>query len=455
MSYYQLVGYIFKILVIVTPLYLLMFCSSEFYYKAVKYFLCLGCTFCYDYRVFSVSLMQIIMVMITVFSLTRSNHKSDMNRERFKAVVIFYLVYICFVTIAGYIMKSDYILKGSIVQNQLRPVVQSLQHICTYITMIVVMAFDYGDAADIYRSFYACLKLIAIIAICQSVIYKITSFDIIPMRKDFVSETSGLSVVAKYGFLRATAGVGEPKQTAKFISLGIAINLLGNETLERKHSSVRDLILFFIAMFFTFSTTGYIMTAVILILFCLKKISQGSSLLTIVGVMSSVVLLFFVIQSPVITDKVTKGVAAGEILGLEDTDSTVVYWLMAEPRFLIFGTGIANVTCYAYKYAPIDRSYILGYPFTLRRGVIKFLADGGIICLAFQFFMMFFLYSEIKKNKDVKYFGIYLLLMFFLLTCEAMFEVELVLFALLYSLSLRSEDGVMNIHDMNLFDGLL
>lgn len=443
MSYYQLIGYIFKILVIVSPLYLLIFCSSDFYCKAIKCFLCLGCTFCYDYRVFSVSLMQMIMVMITVFSLGQNRYKCDVDRERFKTVVIFYLIYICIVTFIGYMVKSDYILKGSIVQNQLRPVVQSLQHICTYVMVLVVMSFDYKDAVDIYKSFYACLKLVAVIAICQSVIYKITAFDIIPMRKDFISETSGLSVVAKFGFLRASAGVGEPKQAAKFISLGIAINLLGGDTFGRDRASVRDLILFLFAMFFTFSTTGYIITAIILILFCLKKISQGNSLLTIACVMSAVILIVFVVQSPVITDKITKGIAAGEVWGLEDTDSTVVYWLMAEPRFLICGTGIANVACYAYKYVPVDRSYVLGYPFTLRRGVVKFLADGGVICLAFQVCMMLFLYGKIKKNDGVKYFAIFLLLMFFLLTCEAMFEVELILFALLYALSKKSD----NVHE--------
>lgn len=440
MSYYQLIGYIFKALIIISPIYLLIFCSSKYYYKAIKCFLCFGCTFCYDYRVFSISLMQIIMMMTTMLSIFQDGDETDCSKEKIKLVVLIYLIYMCLATIVGYLFKSDYKLKGSLVQNELRPIVQSVQHICTYVMMFAVMTLGYCDAVNIYKSFYVSLKLIALIAICQSVIYKFTSFDIFPMRKDFISESSGLSVVSKYGFLRATAGVGEPKQAAKFISLGIAMNLLGYEIMGWNRIRIRDLILFFAAMFFTFSTTGYIITVIILILFCLKYLKQGNALLTIPIIFVAIIAIIFIVNSPVITDKIVGGIESGEVIGLEDTDSTVIYWLKSEPWFLIFGTGLANVACYAYKYVPVDRSYVLGYPFTLRRGVIKFIADGGIVCLIFQLFIMFSLYNfSIRKNIKTKYFGIFILLMYFMLTCEALFEVELMLFALLYSLSSKSE----------------
>lgn len=429
-------------MLIIVPILVLFIGNRGIPEKAITYLLCVGSTFCYDFRFFGFSLSQILLVIAVFFGLLYKDSAKErrISREALKIAVFFYLTYIVLVTFIGFYYKSDYTVNGGLTQNQLRPFVQSVQAIFTFITVVVVTRFNNEISLNILSNFHNVLVIFSIIGILQTTIFFVTGFDILPMRKDFISEINGLSVVGPNGLLRATAGMGEPKQYAKFMVFGFAMELLLYEILGRKSVSWKNVVLFVIAIYVSSSTTGYVIAFVVLLFYFYKKFKNNNNYL-LIGVVLISIIAPLIFNSNVITEKFIGAENRGEIIGLEDADTAAYKWLSTEPQYLITGTGIANTVAYANEYAPSATQYINKHPYTLRRGVIKSLAEGGILGLLLQLCVVFKLYSGFRHNCNLKIFGLFIIVMHFFLTSEAILEVQFILLALLYSIGNCNEEG--------------
>lgn len=430
MTYYNLVRIIFLCLTVVIPAYLILFKKGNPIVSLFTVFLCFACTFSYDFELFGVvNLQQIILVLITFLGMGKLE-KKDLRQNQLKRNVFLYIAFLSVMTILGYLPKMDYMLVGTIVQNQLRPVVQIVFMVFSYLAWLVCSTINGEDSKKILVVFYRTLLVIAVVAIAQSVIYRYTSFDILPMRKDFISETEGLSAVAESGFLRATAGVGEPKQLAKFLAIGFALQLLSHKFLGYEKIKITHLTLFVVATFFSASVTGYIIMLVAFVFFCLKISSKYPIVLPLFAGFA-ILATVFVFNTDLVADKLLRAKESGDIVGLENTDSATLRWILAEPLFAILGVGLRNTVAYANKYAKSMDHFINSYPYTLRRGFVYHLAETGIVGTIIFMKSISQLYQSCKKNPEIKYMFLFIIIMYMFLTKEAILILQILLMTLL------------------------
>lgn len=443
MSYYNVIGLVFNCLSVAIPFYLVFFKQKEMLYWLFVVYLCYASTFSYDFELFGVvNLQQITLVLITLYGMGRIN-KKDPRQSNIYSLICLYIVYLALITVIGYLVKKDYILIGSIIQNQLRPVVQIVFMFFSYISLAVCTTLDAPTSQKLLIIFYKTTLFMAVLGIAQSLIYSVTAFDILPMRKDFVSETMGLSAVAENGFLRATAGVGEPKQLAKFAAIGLALQLLSHKKLGYSKWKINHILVFCGAIFFTASTTGYILLLAAFGFYCLKNASKHKSF-TIIFIIIFIVMAVLILNSEIVVDKFDRAENAGEIAGLENSDSAAVRWLLAEPYFAIFGVGLVNTVAYANKYASSANNFINYYPYTLRRGIVYHLAETGIVGTVIFMRIVSALYKSCKNNTELKYMFIFIIFMHIFLTKEAVESTQLLL------MSLLSNCGVYELSDNDL-----
>lgn len=438
MSYYNIIGYLFQGLTVLIPVYLIIK-GGDIKFNSVICLLCYACIFSSDFRILgAVSLVHILLCIIS-FSNNANYDRPHQKSSELKNIIIFYMIYVSVITILGYLIKSDYILKGSIVQNQLRPLVQILFMVFAYFAVISSSSICESKSHKVILFLYKTLLFLAVIAIIQSLIYKVCGFDILPMRKDFVSESEGLSAVADNGFLRATAGVGEPKHLAKFLSIGFSFQLLCHKFLGYKKIKIFHILVFLVAIFFTSSTTGYLICMIGFIFWLLKQ-SKKNFTFIIVAIVLCVLIVPFVLKLPVITDKFDTAGVNDEIIGLENSDTAAVRWLLNEPIYSIFGVGLSNTVAYANEYAPSASQYINSYPYTLRRGVIYHIAETGIIGLIIELIIFKKLYIKCRKNSDTKFMFLFICIMYLFLTMEAISQFQLLLLTMLSNCSETIEE---------------
>ena len=353
-----------------------------------------------------------------------------------KNAIILYSLYITMVTIAGYFFISHYELRGSIIQNQLRPVVQIVQITVLLYTILVVLKLSYEESVQIIEIFKKTLMFMAILGIVQWIIFLVFRIDLFPMDRG-----EALSVVTERGgFLRATACLGEPKQLAKFTTLGVCLELFYGKY-KNKKINMLNITIYILATFSSASTTGVLMVGSAIMLYAFMKMKKKG--LGIIGIMAGFLLFITILQIPFVAEKISYRVNVwGEIPGLEDCDTAVVRWLIANPAYAICGVGLANTVGYAYEYIPIGSPWIAYYPFTLRRGIIQYIGEGGIIGTLIMLYIFYKFISRSKDNVNLKYAVIFLVLMNLFLTVESITGVQLLLIAIISNIAYKSKEIV-------------
>lgn len=401
----------------------LLFYSRKKTHDAVVIILCYGYTFGYDYRILGMQLAQ----LLTLFIMTCgwSIQKVGRKAGRIKNAILLYGVYIVAITFIGYSFITDYFLKGSVMQNQLRPVVQSLQIIALLYVVLVILKFGYDESVQIIEIFKKMLVFISILGIVQWIIFWIFKVDLFPMDRGYP-----LSVVTDYGkFIRATACLGEPKQLAKFTTLGVCLELF-YEKYKRGKINIKIIAIHVFATFASASTTGVLMVGTGIVLYIYMKTSKKG--IGAIGILAGIILFVSAFRIPFVADKIFFRMNEwGEIPMLEDCDTAVVRWLIANPIYSIFGVGLANTVGYAYDYIPHGSPWIANYPFTLRRGIIQYVGESGIVGVLPLLYVFYRLILRSRQNWELKYAVIFLVLMNLFLTVEAIMGVQLILMALI------------------------
>lgn len=437
MTFYQLTGVLAQVFTLIIPIYIFFIKHKKFLSTSILVFFAFGSTLFYDYRIFNVvSLWQIMLVFISIKYFTMKRTQLD-NKELIKLNNLsrINIVYFALVTFGFFYLGPQYNVLGGLAQNDLRPYVQVIQNALIFTSMIVVATLPSEKSEKILRGYFKAIFVFCIIGLAQGLIFQITGFDIFPMRKDFVSELHGVSVVGPTGWLRITAGIGEPKQFSKFLNIGLALVLLMPNYLRINRGRQLYVIVFLLAIIMTSSTTGYIIALFVLGLYYLKS-SKRNYLIIIPGLLVLIALGFYIINSEVVSDKIVSATSERfEIVGLEDTDSAVVRFFIDKPQYLLTGVGISNAVSYANEYVPPILSYINNSPYTLRRGIIKVLAEGGIIGLFIYAGMFNLILRNVRRNKEIRYFVIFKIFLIMFLTIEAILPVSMLTLGLLLSMS--------------------
>lgn len=418
---------------IIIPIFILVFYNKNIVYYSILIIMSFSATIGLNYDIFGIiNSLQIMLAILSLFFLLKK-YKNNLKIISVKKTAILFLIYMSIITIVGYYAK-DYKLLGGITRNELRPYVQVFQFCCIIFTFIIALTLNDYESIKILKVFYYTLIVFACLGIFQTLVYYVSGFDLFPIFRGSINENQNESVISSFGLLRATAGVGEPKQFAKFMCIGLAITLLLDQIIKVNANKLFLSILFILAIILSDSTTGIIGSIIVLFLYIFKKMKKN--VLFVAGLLILIIAIPYIIHYFGLLEKINYLNETYEVLfGLEDVDSITLSWLINEPGYLLTGTGIANTVAYAHEYVTNDNLlYVTKYVFTLRRGIIKIFAEGGLIGLILLLNMFKPIWKCIKKSDTVKHFFVFVLILFFFISCEAIFEIEMIILALIYNI---------------------
>ncbi|HCT63594.1 MAG TPA: hypothetical protein DIC19_05790 [Erysipelotrichaceae bacterium] len=448
MTYYQLTGHVFNLLPYLA-IFSIFFVKKNLTEYLIILFFTVGSIYLYDYRLFGfISLQQILMTCIALlyFMLHSDIHKDKdilFFKRRYLSIFIFFSI----VTILFHLLNFEFKVQGSIVQNELRSVFQIAQLGLMFLSSIVILSVKASIAKRILNYIFFSILLLAIIGLLQELIYLLFNFDIFPMRKDFFNPLFGITD-KMYGFVRITVGIGEPKQVAKYLNIGLSCLIFVPSLLYLKKYRVIFSIIFVLAILFTFSTTGYIILFSQIFIFILIKYRRNILILTMSISLLSIISIIVFMKTDFFIDKIEYLVSIGDIPFLENSDTAALKFLLSNPVFILFGVGIGNIVSFAYLYAPLGSQYINNAPYTLRRGIIKNLAEGGIVG-TMLINLLFLSYIKKVKDSNIRSFILFMVFYYNFMTVEALNEFIMIFIVLLYTIDRKSETGRFNENTSN------
>lgn len=440
MTYYQFTGLIFNILPYLFLLSILLNRYNLLEYLLILFF-SVGSIFLYEYEILGlISLQQILLFGIgLMFFIIYTYRRLDEKDKKLKQFYTIIFVYFSIITIFYHVLRFDFTLYGNFVQNELRSIVQIMQLGSMLLGSLVLLSISKKTTLKVINIFVISILFLAFFGLLQEFIYLLTNFDIFPMRKDFFNPVYGITD-KMYGFVRITVGIGEPKQVAKYLNLGLSCLLFIPSLIKINKFRLASMIVIILSILFTFSTTGYIILFVQLMIYFINRFKQNIKLLILVSLSFLSIFIIIFVNTDFFMDKIIYLVSLGDIPFLENTDSATVKFLINNPWYSLLGVGIGNIVSYAYMYAPSGSLYINNAPYTLRRGIIKNLAEGGLIgsCLINYVFLYFI--KNIRDN-NIRLLIIFLVVFYNFLTVEALNEFLFLFMTLLYNLDKRLFDG--------------
>ncbi len=440
LSFYR---YLFLIICTCISVYYVLLCKNKMR-DAVKLVASFGFCLCCDYRFWGFSLAQILLFFAFVFGFgsTRIYRAYTGEGGKLRTLIFIYTVYMSFVTIIGYLIGGDYRVLGTAIQNELRPLMQISQLIVLMFLVAYSTTLDKNSSVEILELINRAFVIVALMAVFQWAVYLFFKVDIFPIARDSLSGKVAVSAKTAHGFIRATSFVGEPKHLAKFMCIGISFELFCKNHKERSKINIPRLSLYTIVCLMTASATGAIIACAAYGLYFAMKAKRKGLLLA--GLLIVFVAAVFTFRLPFVYQKIALNVSSGDIPGLENCDTAVVKWLLAKPYYSIFGVGMANTVCFAHEYVPSGTPWIANYVFTLRRGVILYLAEGGIVGLSLILMVFYRFFKRTPSNNMYRYELIFLILMNLFLTVEAINGLQLLLMALVSNIGLnyREEDRI-------------
>lgn len=287
--------------------------------------------------------------------------------------------------------------------------------------------FNTGKFKKVLKIYVYAVCVQAILGLIQLGTFFFTRQDIYPIpRPENLPYDSAAYEMLGNPFVRIGALAGEPKRLAAELVVALAILVL-SQKFDRGWFRGKQgilILLLILALFFTLSSGGYVLFAGLLILIAFLDISRlkipvrlnGATILTSFLIIFTVYFFFdlidIVIQKRLINRK----------LYAEDFDEVILTFLMNEPSWLFFGTGMGNVHNEANYYMLQYPLYAFAHntPFTAKSGYLTLLSETGIIGTSlFIFFvgMIFIKLHGLKISRKERHFLTYLLfilLVFFL-----------------------------------------
>lgn len=410
---------------------------------AVKLVSAFGFCLCCDYRYYGFSLAQIIMLIAFVIGIGFTHIFRGITKVggKLRNLLLIYTIYMSSITIIGYLIGKDYRVIGSIFQNELRPVMQISQLVVLMFLVAYATTLDKDSSVEVLELINRAFVLVAVMAVLQWIIYLLFKIDIFPIARDEAWGRVAVSATTSHGFVRATSFVGEPKHLAKFMCIGISFELFCRNYKDNGRINRFRLILYTVCCLMTASATGAIIACAAYGLFFMMKAKKRG--LLFIGVWIMVIAAIITLRLPFVYQKIMLNISYGDIPGLENCDTAVVKWLIDKPYFAIFGVGLANAVCFAHEYVPQGTAWIAYYVFTLRRGLILYLAEGGIVGLSMVIAIFHQFYKKTPQKSLYRYEILFLIIMNLFLTVEAINGMQFMLMALVSNMGRDNNDNLL------------
>lgn len=289
----------------------------------------------------------------------------------------------------------------------LRPLAQIVYFLVTLTPVMILskMHLKTGDVARYGKIYVTSCVILAILGWMQLGVWYATGKNIFPIGVALEYLNPGARVGSGIVFIgdeiiyRMNSLGGEPKDLGRSLVVGVIVLIAGALAGKTRARVVAFVGGFLIAsIFMTFSTSAFALLAIgvlVMIGASVTRISGRAAIgnlvfyttvILVVG-LGSVGYALSKMVAPEGTDNATvidviraRTIGRGQIL--EDFDQAIVPYLLDDTSALFFGVGMGNVHLYAQDYLdPEVAVYAAGTPFNGKHGLIRTLADGGVVAL--------------------------------------------------------------------------
>lgn len=330
-----------------------------------------------------------ITLLVTILSLFVQSlyiKKNILNLHN-KLILIF-LLYLTVDTIIMSLSIDTYLNFGNFFRSEGRFITQIILYI--FIFTLIPLAFNYiRKSDDIYKYLKAYLSGIIFLLFLgwlQFFIYHLSGVDIFPI----AIEADGTIRTAIYNFqgleiFRMCSLGGEPKVFSMSLILGFFVIHVANryKIFFFKHDyKLKYLILF--TSFATFSSSGMALFIILLFIdillfqrFYIKKLSMKKIFGSIL--FFSILAVIIITYYDVIWTIIELRLLERDVLS-EDYDAPIQLFLLDQPIFLFFGSGLGNIHNFAMEYVPnIYKHYMLDNLFVAKSGYLRIISELGLV----------------------------------------------------------------------------
>ena len=352
---------------------------------------------------------QAAILLITVKNIIVSIHRTHINLISMRnKVFVLFIAYAVFMTLLMVLLNDTYVSEGGFFRREGRFLAQIALLFLS--VAIIPLAFNYVKCLDdlqrYVKVFIMGLVFLMALGWLQWLIYKYSGVDIFPLMELRERSVSGLYNLNGEMLFRMSSLGGEPKTFSVSLIFGFFIIYVFN-SFELKIYALDRLLKYAFALtaFVTLSTSGIVMFAILFMVTMLLLASNGKSIKPsikqlslstfIVIALASVVYVKYDLIAMLFQERVLE-----RNLTSEDFDLVVQIFLLHNPSYLLFGTGLGNIHNFASTYIPAEfSSYMTGTTiFTAKSGYLKIVSELGLFGLS-----LFFLYNYVilknVKNK--------------------------------------------------------
>jgi hypothetical protein len=310
---------------------------------------------------------------------------NNIKNNCFFHLLMFYIFYVLTLTIASYFTIPEYdkhLVSGGFFKNEGRIYFQMVLFFMT-INLVLIPLYVINNREEIFqvlKIFVYAVLVLAILGIAQELSIRLLNYDPFPIYRP-----TGLDYIRGYVYVpgmeavhRINSLAGEPKHLAIALVIGITIILLYRlNGMRIIKYDLLSLSLFLICLILTYSTTGYVWFAIIMltIMFIYSfKMPKNLFLIVTITLLTMVVIYFFSggLQSPYIRETISK-------VGLEVQDEAVLKSFLNNPLYSVTGYGLGNIHFYAMQYLPKYFPLFKDTPFKGNTGFFLLLGDVGLI----------------------------------------------------------------------------
>jgi len=267
--------------------------------------------------------------------------------------------------------------------------------------------------------------ILASLGVLQFLVYALTRQDIFPIGFVFEYQSrhpegrSALmnNVIAKIGWVRACSLGGEPKHLANTLVIAFFTSLAAAKMkLNLNINHIVYNIIFLLALLFSLSTTGIVLIIAGLPLFYILTYIFSQKKKTSFSI-KSIFIFLFLISFIAINNKIIYKIIEVRVLERELTndgaDGMTQDFLLDQPHWAIFGTGIGNLHNKAFFYTVdnLQKEFYEGNVFIPATYTTKLIAESGLVGLLLFLLIPFSLILQLwPRRKKNSWFVFYIIL---------------------------------------------
>lgn len=400
------------------------------------------------------TLSQLLLLIINgVFFVNISVNINLFERKGFNKYVFLFLFYafLSTILISTFIMEYISTSNPGFLRNEGRYISQIINY---SILFSVIYIIHHGiknleSILKIVKYFILGIIILGVLGFLQQLFFIFFNLDILPLPLG----VDGVRVAGTFDYfgiqmIRICSLAGEPKSLGMFLAIGIVIvRLLTSFKIKLFKFQTVIVYLLLSLLFLTLSTSGFLLLAILWV--ASELILRFSGILPRISILSLILGFLFIsaliyLAEPienVINDRVFE-----RDLTNEDFDAVVKSFLIDNPHWLIFGSGIGNIHNLASPYIPDQLYYFMQENiFVAKSGYLRIISETGLV--GFLLFIIFnlsiisksiFIYIR-SKQKILFFIGLSSILLFLAYMARGLYVTEAYLFFLALANTLNSK----------------